>query len=223
MTYETGTALVADDDELFRVALKSILRERLGYGDVIEAGSLDEALDRLGTEEDISVALFDLSMPGVESPANLRAVRECFPNTRVAVVSGSKRRRDILMAFDAGVHGYVPKSLGLAELTKALRAIAEGTIYAPQLLAEISADPDNRSDLPDSGPNPKPKGTAELTRRQRDVLALLVQGKSNKEIARALNLGEGTVKVHMAALFRTLGVSTRAAAAAAGSKLLSDT
>ena len=214
------SALIADDDEFFRAALSAILTKQLGFTKVFEAASLDEALERLGTQDGISAAFFDLSMPGVQSPANLKAVRECFPETRVAVVSGSKRRHDILLALEAGVHGYVPKGLGIKDLTAALRTILEGAIYVPPGLADLPANaeqPRIRSvwHSQDNG-----GAASALTARQRDVLELLVQGKSNKEIARTLTLGEGTVKVHVAALFRNLGVNTRSGAAAAGVRLL---
>lgn len=221
MNAEKRSALIADDDEFFRAALSAILTKQLGFAKVFEAGSLDEALEKLGTQKSISAAFFDLAMPGVQSPANLKAVRDCFPTLRTSVVSGSMRRSDILSALEAGVHGYVPKSLGIKELTAALRSILEGAIYVPATLADLPSnakEPTSPFRLGNSSDN---IGAASgLTPRQRDVLVLLVQGKSNKEIARTLNLGEGTVKVHVAALFRNLGVHTRSGAAAAGARLL---
>lgn len=218
-----GTALVADDDEFFRIAICSILVDRLGVAEVIETASLDEALERLSNQPEIALALFDLAMPGMESPASLGAVRELFPNTRVVVVSASQRRRDILMALEAGVHGYVPKGLGVEDLAKALELILEGFVYVPASLSQLPSTRDRaampRADQPPSSASDET--LAGLTPRQREVLELIVAGKSNKEIARALNLGEGTVKVHLAALFRNLGVNNRAAAAAAGARLLS--
>lgn len=214
--------LVADDDEFFRMALRSILQTQLNYAEVIETGSLDEALERLPEARNVTLALFDLAMPGMESAASLRAVRECFPDVRVAVVSASSRRSDILLALQAGVHGYVPKSLGARDLANALSTIESGTIYVPGVLADVSGD--TKDTLMPSAPmrtEDSLEAVQSLTPRQRDVLTLIVQGKSNKEIARALNLGEGTVKVHVAALFRVLGVTSRSAAAATGSRLAS--
>ena len=115
---EPRTALIADDDEFFRMAVRSILVNRLGIAEVTETASLDEALEKLSEREGVTLALFDLAMPGMESPANLSVVRELFPRTRVVVVSGSQRRRDILMALEAGVHGYVPKGLGVEDLAE---------------------------------------------------------------------------------------------------------
>lgn len=221
MIAEPRSALIADDDEFFRAALSAILAKQLGFAKVFEAASLDEALEQLGTRKGISAAFFDLSMPGVQSPANLKAVRECFPSTRTVVVSASRRRNDILAALEAGVHGYVPKSLGIKDLTAALRTILEGAIYVPPSLADLPSNPEEPTDPPGPGNSSANNMTANgLTPRQQDVLALLVQGKSNKEIARTLSLGEGTIKVHVAALFRNLGVHTRSGAAAAGVRLL---
>ena len=213
MSVKGRAALIADDDEFFRMALKVILTERLGFAEVIEAPSLDEAVEQLSSRSDIGLALFDLSMPGMKSAASLRAVRECFRDVRIAVISGSQRRSDILTALTSGVHGYVPKSIGASNIHRALTLIMDGLIYVPSAVTEIDEDDEN-SGAPQTMPD-------NLTQRQREVLELLVQGKSNKEIARTLDLGEGTVKVHMSALFRSLGTNSRSAAAAAGAKLLS--
>jgi DNA-binding NarL/FixJ family response regulator len=185
---------------------------------VIEAASLDEALERLSEETDVSAALFDLSIPGLMTQTNLRAVRERFPQTRVAVISGSRSRRDMLLAFEAGVHGYMPKSLSITELTIALETIFNGGIYAPPSLADIASATNGAAREDNSSPPEADDITVQLTPRQQDVLDLLVQGKTNKEIALALGLGEGTVKIHMAVIFRYFGVNNRAAAALAGAR-----
>jgi DNA-binding NarL/FixJ family response regulator len=209
---------VADDDAYFRIAVSSILTRQLGFSDVEEAESLDEAVERLGENACISAALFDLSMPGMRTPSNLRAVRECFPKTHVAVISGSSARRDILLALEAGVHGYMLKSLSIAELTKALQIVFSGSIYVPPSLADISTAGEPVLSQDETLSVEPMGGVTTLTPRQQDVLDLLVQGKTNKEIALALKLGEGTVKIHMAAIFRYFGVNNRAAAAVAGAR-----
>lgn len=221
---EPALALIADDDPFFRMAISGILSARLGFSNVVEAGSLDEAWEHLGEELGITIALFDLDMPGMQSPANLSAVRELFPQTRVAVVSGSRRRRDVLAALEAGVHGYIPKGLGVDELTDAIRIVLQGTIYVPPFLSDVSTEAEqglavDEAELIAAAPA-SPDVLARLTPRQQDVLRLLVLGLSNKEIMRRLNVGEGTVKIHVAALLRNLGVRNRSAAAAAGSQLL---
>jgi DNA-binding NarL/FixJ family response regulator len=220
------TALVADDDAFFRLALGTILRRQFGCRTVLEAGSLDEALEHLGTDPGIGLALFDLAMPGMRRAASLAAVRECHPEVRVAVVSGSQDRADILQALAAGVHGYVPKSLGPQDLASALGRILDGDVYVPRSLADGPGPRVGLLDglIPPEAPPPavatEAASLAQLTPRQRDVLGLLVEGRSNKEIARQLGLGAGTVKIHVAALLRAFGARNRAGVAAAGAGLL---
>lgn len=215
MAATSPTVLIADDDAFFRIALGALLQKQLGFTTVLEAGSLDDALDMLGTRPEIGLALFDLSMPGMKQAASLAAVRECAESVTLAVVSGSTARADILGALAAGVHGYIPKAIGPSELCRALGTILSGDIYVPPLLANAPPAP------PAAAPaETSPKDRAErLTTRQRDVLAGLVRGRSNKEIARELGLGEGTVKIHVAALLKTLQLPNRAAAAVYGARL----
>jgi DNA-binding NarL/FixJ family response regulator len=227
-------ALIADDDDFFRIALSAILTRRLGFDEVFETASLDEALAKLGGLEDdgaVALALFDLEMPGMSGAASVGAVRECFPDVRVAIVSASTRRRDILLALEAGAHGYVPKGGGVQDVARALDLIMQGIIFVPPCLADVGpagqpsvliADIEVTRDGEDAPPPAKPASMMmdRLTRRQKEVLTLIVDGKANKEIARALLLGEGTVKIHVAALLRALGVTNRSGAAAAGARLL---
>lgn len=216
MAPSRNCVLIADDDAFFRIALGTLLTRQLGFSTVLEAGSLDDALELLGTRPDIDLALFDLSMPGMKQAASLSAVRECAEDVTLAVVSGSTARQDILDALGAGVHGYIPKALGPTELVRALETILSGQIYVPAILASAPAS----GAAPRSAtPEPANDRIGRLTQRQREVLDALVSGRSNKEIARHLGLGEGTVKIHMAALLRTLQLPNRAAAAAFGARL----
>ncbi|WEJ11999.1 LuxR C-terminal-related transcriptional regulator [Sinorhizobium prairiense] len=217
----SGVALIADDDEFFRIALGFILKSKLRFTEIIETGSLDEAIERLSEREDVSLALFDLAMPGMQSVASLAAVRDVHPDLKVAVVSASSRRSDILSALTAGINGYVPKGLGATDLAEAVRAILNGAVYVPPSIAGRASPSEAETPAPGAGDQNERRRTIEfLTPRQHEVLQLLVQGFSNKEIARKLKLGEGTVKIHMAALFRSLRVRNRQEAAAAGARLL---
>jgi DNA-binding NarL/FixJ family response regulator len=218
------TYLIADDDEFFRTALKTILM-RLGAREVIETGSLEDALMELSRVGSVRLALFDLDMPGMDGAASLRRVRERFPDAGVAVVSASAKKSHVLRALEAGACGYIPKGLGVTEVTRALELIMGGLIYVPSLITTLTQPQDQPVPRQAESTSSEAQAEAEapgpqLTPRQWDVLTLLVQGLSNKEIARALELGEGTVKVHVAAMFRTLGVTSRSAAAAVGARLL---
>ena len=226
--------LVADDDEYFRLALTALLKGPLGFSQVVETGSLDEALDKLATTVvPVSLALFDLFMPGMDGPATLGAVRDCYPNVRIAVVSASESRQDVLTALDIGVHGYIPKGFGPNELVRALNIIASGDIFVPAFLSDLSGLAKSApARLTEAGPLALSRACAtgrddidgsavlaSISPRQRDVLAFLVKGFSNKQIAKELSLGEGTIKIHVATLLRNLGVANRTGAAAAGARL----
>lgn len=211
--------LIADDDNYFRLAIGAILTKKLGFTQVIEAGTFDEAVEYLDQNSKVSVVLLDLSMPGMTTLAKLKMVRESFPTARVAVVSGSHSRRDILLSLEAGVHGYVPKSLSVAELTEALKSVLDGNLYVPTLLADVETSLEEEAPAQPVQPEADELNACHtLTQRQREVLELLIKGKSNKEIAIALKLSEGTVKVHLAAIFRCFGVNNRAAAAVAATR-----
>lgn len=224
MDAETGktarTALISDDDEFFRVALSSVLTTRLGFTEVIETETFDAAADALSNRDDVAIALFDLNMPGMNNWQNLRTVRDCFPEVRVAVVSASQDRSDILMALSVGLHGYISKGLGVSELARALQSICEGAVYLPSFLPDLPVTESLGPALPGTDTLPHRGFPAGLTTRQREVLTMLVDGMSNKAMARALDLSEGTIKFHLAAVFRVLKAPNRVAAATTGARLL---
>jgi DNA-binding NarL/FixJ family response regulator len=199
-----------DDDEFFRMALRTILTNTLGFSEVLEAENFDQATALL-SENEVDLAVFDLIMPGMAGPGTLKAVRDRFPHLCLVMASVSNRREDILLALQAGVNGYIPKSIGLKDFSSALTQILNGIVYVPASIATLST-----AGSPDEIAPAQSKVAATLTPRQKDVLSLVVKGNSNKEIARELGLGEGTVKVHLASLFRTLHVHSRSAAAAKG-------
>lgn len=210
MNHQGSIALIADDHEVFRTGLSSLLTRNCGFSSVIEVGSLDAALQVLGENSGITFASFDLKMPGVENALSLRCVRDVFPHVRVAVVSGSGGRDDVILALQAGLHGYVPKTLSVAEIVLAFQKMIKGEIFVPALVADLPL----KAELP-AGTKliPLPESTKKLTPRQNDVLRLIRSGQSNKAIARLLNLTESTVKVHAVALYRALGVHNRTGAA----------
>ncbi len=201
-------ALIADDHELFRNGLKQLLIDELGAEDVREAETLDQAIEILGGDGACDLILVDLRMPGMSGADDLAALRDGFPEAKVAVVSAWEERAEIIAALSAGVHGYVPKSLPSAEIAAALRAILEGRIYAPPSLGRREAGAPQAPTLAYGA------GQEKLTARQKEVLGELLKGQASKEIARSLDIAEGTVKIHLAAIYRALGVRTRAEAIA---------
>ncbi|MEC9368821.1 MAG: response regulator transcription factor, partial [Pseudomonadota bacterium] len=192
-----SACLIADDHGVFRRGLATLVRDSLGIKVVLEAEDLAGALAQL-SDARLVLALVDLRMPGVTGTQDIGRLREARPGLPVAVISGSDDRNDMLACLAAGVHGYILKSAEDDQIVEALKQIMGGQIYAPPALAEA---PRKSSGGAQDAPS--------LTPRQKDVLELLVAGKTNKEIARQLDLSESTVKIHVAALFRALGVRNR--------------
>lgn len=199
-------ALIADDHELFRSGLRQLLIDALNASDVREAETFDQAIDILTNEGAGDIVLVDMRMPGMSGAEALSALRDGFPEAKVAVVSALEGRADIIAALGAGVHGYIPKSLPSAEIANAIRTILDGGIYVPPALGRREPDTAVRSN--------EALEADKLTSRQKEVLAELLKGRASKEIARTLDIAEGTVKIHLAAIYRALGVRTRAEAIA---------
>jgi DNA-binding NarL/FixJ family response regulator len=226
--------LIADDHALVRQGLRQLLADdELGLpnasGDLafLEADGFDAALEVLATKG-ADLLLVDLTMPGMAGASSLRALREAHPSTKIVVITGWEDRATMLDCLGAGVHGYVPKSFATDQIVKAIEVILAGGVYVPSEIANLDAD-----DVAHAGngtsnggkdkshpalPSVVP-GLARFTKRQLDVLQLLGQGRSTKEIARALELSEGTVKVHLAAIYRGLNARNRTEAVALASKL----
>ncbi len=201
-------ALIADDHELFRSGLKQLLVDVLDAGDVREAETFDQAIEMLTNEGAGDLILVDLRMPGMSGAEALAALRDGFPEAKVAVVSAWEERAEIIAALSAGVHGYIPKSLPSAEIANAIRAVLDGQIFVPPTLGRRAPGAPVQS--ASSGVSSEDK----LTTRQKEVLNELLKGQASKEIARSLDIAEGTVKIHLAAIYRALGVRTRAEAIA---------
>lgn len=201
------SVLIADDHELFRSGLRQLLVDELNAEVVREAETFDQAVDLLSAEGAGDLILVDLRMPGMAGAETLAALRDGFPQAKVAVVSAWEGREEILAAIGAGVHGYVPKSLSAAEIANALRAVLEGRIYIPSSFGKRDVGAVKAAPI-------QSLAIDTMTPRQKDVLEELLKGRASKEIARTLTIAEGTVKIHLAAIYRTLGVRTRAEAIA---------
>jgi DNA-binding NarL/FixJ family response regulator len=203
--------LIADDHALFRKGVRLLLADAFPKADLRDVDSLDAALEFLSAAP-VDLAILDLRMPGMSGAESLRAVREAYPGTAVLVLSGSDARQDVLSALGAGVHGYVVKASPDAEVLAAIERVRRGQVYVPPQLASATAE------TAPPASDGIPAAFEGLTPRQKDVLRLLATGKSNKEIARELDLAEGTVKIHLAAVLRFLKARNRTEAAVLASR-----
>lgn len=205
--------LVADDHGVTRFGLVQFLRSKLGATSTHEAGRFEDAINVLEKQR-VDLAVFDLGIPGLQSPRDLSRIRDRWPATKLVVLSGSDAREDILSALEARVHGYFIKTEPLDDLAERLGHVMAGEIYVPPCLAE-----------PGNGASPAPApvsahGSPKLTQRQLEVLSALVRGLPNKQIAKELELSLGTVKMHVSAVLTALGAKNRLQAASIGRKLL---
>ena len=210
--------LVVDDHPLIREALKQVLSTLDSDIQVLEAQSAREGFAVAKAHPDLHLILLDLGLPGEDGLESLPLLRERAPQVPVVVFSASDHPDVVKRAIDAGAMGFIPKTSSNALLVNALRFVLAGGVYLPlEVLRQPSSASSGIAESPPGGSS----GFRELglTQRQAQVLALLVQGKSNKLICRELNLAEGTVKVHVAAVLKTLGVASRTQAVLAVSRL----
>ncbi len=202
--------LIADDHALFRQGLRLVLAEYDESVEAVEAASFTDALARAEDSGPFDLALVDLSMPGMPSFEGVAALSARLPDVAVVVLSASERADDVARAIEAGARGYVVKSAQPQVLYHVLPLVLAGEIYVPPVVLENDggANIDSRN-----GECGDAAAIERLTPRERDVLSHLVAGLSNKEIAQALDIDEGTVKAHLKALLRKLDVANRTQAA----------
>ncbi len=221
--------LLIDDHPLILAALQTVIQ---GLGDhvvVTGAGSARAARQTLQTDRDFDLVLLDLQLGDADGFDLLPELRAEYPSLPVVVVSASDRASDVIRAIDLGAMGFVPKRSSNETLCAALRQVMSGGIYVPPMT--LGAQP--AGGVPDGAmragvgrqatatayQTAQPLASLSLTPRQTDVLALLLQGKPNKLIARDMQLSVETVKDHVAAVLRALGVSSRTQAVLAVSQM----
>ena len=206
--------LIGDDHVLFREGLRRLLEQLKEGSDFVEASNFDEMLDLCGSEDKFDLILTDLRMPGWPGFSGIQALREKQPEAKVVVVSASEAHHDVRDALEHGSAGYIPKSSSVKIMLSALDLIFSGGVYVPPTVLRegtVADTADARAAMPPADPALEQL----LTQRQREVLERLREGKSNKQIAHELGLSEGTVKIHMTAIFKSLGVRNRTQAAMA--------
>jgi len=207
--------LIGDDHVLFREGLRRLLEQLKEGSDFVEASNFDEMLDLCGGEGKYDLILTDLRMPGWPGFSGIQALREKQPEAKVVVVSASEAHHDVRDALEHGSAGYIPKSSSVKIMLSALDLIFSGGVYVPPTVLREGTAADTGADSRAAMPPADPALEQLLTQRQREVLERLREGKSNKQIAHELGLSEGTVKIHMTAIFKSLGVRNRTQAAMA--------
>lgn len=208
--------LIVDDHPLYRDALARLLPQVFPEVRVDQATDCAAALARLRDGNRADIVLLDLDLPGMAGRDGLACVREEFPQTRVVIVSATESREEVVRCLQAGAAGFIPKSAATEVLVAALTLVRDGGVYLPSLLLDVPAEsPAGRHrDAGTEALRGEGKGAGEkLTPREAEVLSLLCAGQSNKTIANELGMSEATVRTHLTAVFRRLGVVNRTQAA----------
>lgn len=203
--------LLADDHPLFREGIKPVLKKLDSRIEIAEARDYPSAFEATHRAGELDLALLDLCMPGMPGIEGIIRYRATFPDIPLVVVSASEQLEDIQRLLGVGALGYICKSSPSEVILGALRLVLAGGVYLPPNLLE-QADI-NEPVTPRLGRNKA------LTQRQIQVLRHLADGKTNKQIATSLQVTEGTVKIHMAAIFRILKVNNRTEALLVAQKM----
>lgn len=206
-------ALLVDDHPLFRDGVALLIGHEFPEWELVQAGSLAQALECLGHDPGIALVLLDLGLPDNEGLAGLTRLRLRAPQPRYVVLSSSDGEDMVLAAVEHGASGFIPKSSQTGAMLNALRTALNGGTVLPPLAGPLPAPLPWRSD----------EGSAAdrlgISPRQVDILRLLAEGKSNKLICRELGIAESTVKTHLAMIFRKLDASSRTQAVVAAARL----
>jgi DNA-binding NarL/FixJ family response regulator len=193
--------LIVDDHPLYIKGVESLLIELDPTIQAQGARSVEDAL-AIAAMRPFDLVLLDLKLPGMNDLDALAKVRAALPAIPIVVVSGNENSNDIWRAIELGAAGYIPKNTDPLLVTHALRLVlARGVYIPPQALKDDIA--------PSTSVDAQPKPPALLSERQLDVLQALLQGKSNKVIARDLGIAEGTAKAHLWSIYQALGVNSR--------------
>ncbi|MBY4675865.1 response regulator [Marinobacterium arenosum] len=199
--------LIADDHPLFREAINNVIRTGFAGCETFETQDLDSALELTQQHDDLDLILLDLNMPGMNGLNGLITLRNEAPTIPVVIVSAEEDKQIVLQAITYGAVGFITKSSPREQMTEALEQILAGNVYLPSDIIRAS-QPESRSRRQEESQIP-PELLNSLTRRQLLVLERMSKGESNKQIAYNLNIAETTVKAHVSAILRKLGVHNR--------------
>jgi DNA-binding NarL/FixJ family response regulator len=191
---EPLTFLIADDHPMVRDALRTALMHAFPGAATTLAGALSEVQAALERQPETDALLLDLDMPGMDGLTGLALLRSDHPTVPIVVVSAARDSAVVRRTHDLGAAAYIDKSASLDEISSTVRAVLAGEIFAPP-----------EASIPDSFA----QRAARLTPQQWRVLALMVHGDQNKQIAHKLSVGEATVKAHVTVILRKLGVRSR--------------
>ena len=197
--------LLVDDHVLIRDALRGVLKELTDDATVLEASDCRQAMRLLEAHPDLHLILLDLSLPDRDGFAVLADLRKRHATISLVVMSAFHDRENVLKALDLGALGFIPKSAPRDVMINALRLVFAGGIYIPPE-ALVRAESKEQQPLVERPVSPADYG---FTERQLQVLALMMQGKSNKAISRILDVAEPTVKHHVTAILKALKVANR--------------
>ena len=221
--------LIVDDHALIRDALQGVLKKLQRGVTVLEASDSQQAFDIIAGNADINLILLDLTLPDRDGLSVLTELRERYPAIGVVVLSALQDHVNVTKVLDLGASGFIPKSAKPKVMETALQLIFAGGVYIPPEIrpptgfaeAAPSQQPEYRASENRASENRQdvPPADLKLSERQLDVLALIMQGYSNKAICRWLELAEPTVKNHVTALLRTFDVPNRTALVVAVNKL----
>ena len=197
--------LVVEDHALVREGLVQTLRQLDEAVDVLAVADGDSASAVLEKGQQFDLILLDLGLPGVDGLSCLRAFRHRFPSIPVVILSAYDDAHTVGKAMKCGAASFVPKTYSSDRLLAVLRQVLAGGVFPPE---QNQAPPITFSPLatPKRDADPADFG---LTDRQAEVLGLMAHGRSNRDIAALLGLSEGNVKIHLTAIFKVLGVSSR--------------
>ncbi|MFN0316176.1 MAG: LuxR C-terminal-related transcriptional regulator [Burkholderiales bacterium] len=202
----SATVLIIEDHPMFRDALVQLVCATLEIT-TVAASSAEEGLRIAPTLREVKLVLLDPGLPGMKGAEAITAFGHACPGAQLVAISASEERREAMAALRAGAKVFVSKAVTPEALGTLLRRVVGGEVARPEWVT-----PQGTGSLDDVT-------SLVLTPRQREILALLAQGHSNKEIGLRLDLAEITVKMHVSALFRALGVANRTQAVLAARRL----